>query len=114
LVLQNVSGISFRIGSGVLHRYPMHAWHPLSPASPAAEDFMTLVKPDNTQDSPLTSLVDNLGELIRQARLKALRAVDTAQVQTCWQIGRHIVEFEQEGARRAGMGSSCWRRWPKP
>ena len=65
---------------------------------------MTLVKPDNTQDSPLTSLVDNLGELIRQARLKALRAVDTAQVQTCWQIGRHIVEFEQEGARRAGYG----------
>lgn len=71
---------------------------------------MTLVKPDNTQDSPLTSLVDNLGELIRQARLKALRAVDTAQ----WQIGRHIVEFEQEGLVGRGMGSSCWRRWPKP
>jgi predicted nuclease of restriction endonuclease-like (RecB) superfamily len=33
-----------------------------------------------------------------------LRAVDTVQVQTCWQIGRHIVEFEQEGARRAGYG----------
>jgi len=56
---------------------------------------MTPVKPDKTPDSQLTSLVDNLGELIRQARLKALRAVDTAQVQTCWQIGRHIVEFEQ-------------------
>lgn len=65
---------------------------------------MTPVKPDKTPDSQLTSLVDNLGELIRQARRKALRAVDTAQVQTCWQIGRHIVEFEQEGARRAGYG----------
>jgi predicted nuclease of restriction endonuclease-like (RecB) superfamily len=33
-----------------------------------------------------------------------LRAVDTLQVQTCWQIGRHIVEFEQEGAERAAYG----------
>lgn len=65
---------------------------------------MSLVRTDNTPDPQLTSLVDNLGELIRQARLKALRVVDTAQVQTCWQIGRHIVEFEQEGARRAGYG----------
>jgi predicted nuclease of restriction endonuclease-like (RecB) superfamily len=103
-ILQNVSGISFRISSGVLHPYPMRSWHPLSPASPYAEDFMTLVRTDNTQHPQLASLVDNLGELIRQARLKALRAVDTAQVQTCWQIGRHIVEFEQEGARRAGYG----------
>ncbi|MDR6924821.1 PDDEXK nuclease domain-containing protein [Pseudomonas sp. BE134] len=65
---------------------------------------MTIVKTDNTQDPQLASLVGSLGELIRQARLKALRAVDTAQVQTSSQIGRHIVEFEQEGARRAGYG----------
>jgi predicted nuclease of restriction endonuclease-like (RecB) superfamily len=65
---------------------------------------MSLVKPDNTQDPQLTSLVGNLGELIRQARLTVLRAVDIAQVHTCWQIGRHIVEFEQEGARRAEYG----------
>jgi predicted nuclease of restriction endonuclease-like (RecB) superfamily len=63
-----------------------------------------MVKTENTQDPQLASLVGNLGELIRQARQKVLRAVDTAQVQTCWQIGRHIVEFEQEGARRAGYG----------
>lgn len=50
------------------------------------------------------SLLGNLGELIRQARQKVLRTVDTVQVQTCWQIGRHIVEFEQEGAKRAGYG----------
>ncbi|WP_408980972.1 YhcG family protein [Pseudomonas sp. B21-040] len=64
----------------------------------------SLVKSDHLQDPQLASLVGNLGELIRQARQKVLRAVDTAQVQTCWQIGRHIVEFEQEGARRAGYG----------
>ncbi|WNF56059.1 PDDEXK nuclease domain-containing protein [Pseudomonas sp. SG20052] len=65
---------------------------------------MSMVKTENTQDPQLASLVGNLGELIRQARQKVLRAVDTVQVQTCWQIGRHIVEFEQEGARRAGYG----------
>ena len=65
---------------------------------------MSSLKPDNTQDPQLTSLLGNLGELIREARQKVLRVVDTVQVQTCWQIGRHIVEFEQEGARRAGYG----------
>ncbi|MEO6680017.1 MAG: PDDEXK nuclease domain-containing protein [Pseudomonas sp.] len=65
---------------------------------------MSDLKPDNTQDPQLASLLGNLGELIRQARQKVLRAVDTAQVQTCWQIGRHIVDFEQEGARRAVYG----------
>lgn len=39
-------------------------------------------------------LVGRLRELIGQARQQALRAVDVVQVQTCWQIGRHIVEFE--------------------
>ena len=65
---------------------------------------MSIVKTEITEDPQLASLVGNLGELIRQARQKVLRAVDTVQVQTCWQIGRHIVEFEQEGARRAGYG----------
>ncbi|VVP34431.1 Putative nuclease YhcG [Pseudomonas fluorescens] len=65
---------------------------------------MSALRPDNTQDPQLASLLGNLGELIRDARQKVLRAVDTVQVQTCWQIGRHIVEFEQEGARRAGYG----------
>jgi hypothetical protein len=70
----------------------------------AAENVMTSLKPGNTQDPQITSLLGNLGELIREARQKVLRAVDTVQVQTCWQIGRHIVEFEQEGARRAVYG----------
>lgn len=65
---------------------------------------MSAFKPENPQDPQLVSLLGNLGELIRDARQKVLRAVDTVQVQTCWQIGRHIVEFEQEGARRAVYG----------
>lgn len=34
----------------------------------------------------------------------ALRAVDAIQVQTCWEVGRHIVEFEQGGVARAAYG----------
>jgi hypothetical protein len=65
---------------------------------------MSALEPHHTQDPQITSLVGHLGELIRQARHKLLRAVDTAQVQTYWNIGRHIVEFEQEGSRRAVYG----------
>jgi hypothetical protein len=49
-------------------------------------------------------LLNSLRELIQSARQKVLRAVDTVQVQTFWEIGRHIVEFEQGGAARAEYG----------
>jgi len=64
---------------------------------------MSAIEPQ-PQEPQLASLLGNLGDLIRAARRKVLRAVDTTQVQTCWQIGRHIVEFEQQGARRARYG----------
>jgi predicted nuclease of restriction endonuclease-like (RecB) superfamily len=50
-------------------------------------------------------LLHTLCELIQDARQKVLRAVDAVQVQTCWEIGRHIVEFEQRGAARAEYGA---------
>ncbi|WP_160105342.1 PDDEXK nuclease domain-containing protein [Pseudomonas izuensis] len=65
---------------------------------------MSAITPANTEDQNIASLLGDLGNLIRQARLTVQRAVDSAQVQTYWQIGRHIVEFEQEGARRAVYG----------
>lgn len=52
----------------------------------------------------LHTLLGELGELIRKARQRAVRAVDVIQVQTCWEMGRHIVEFEQGGAARAVYG----------
>lgn len=52
----------------------------------------------------LQALLGSLGELIREARQRALRTIDVIQVQTCWQMGRHIVEFEQGGAARATYG----------
>ena len=35
-------------------------------------------------------LLGQLRQLIVQARTQALRAVDSIQVRTCWEIGRHI------------------------
>ncbi|WP_201193932.1 PDDEXK nuclease domain-containing protein [Pseudomonas fluorescens] len=65
---------------------------------------MSALIPENNQDPQIASLLGHLGELIRDARQKVLRTVDTVQVQTCWQIGRHVVEYEQQGARRAAYG----------
>jgi DUF1016 N-terminal domain/Putative PD-(D/E)XK family member, (DUF4420) len=58
----------------------------------------------NSNSPDFSSLLGQLRGLIAQARSKALRAVDTIQAQTYWEIGRHIVEFEQLGQTRAEYG----------
>ncbi|MCF7818083.1 MAG: PDDEXK nuclease domain-containing protein [Kiritimatiellales bacterium] len=49
-------------------------------------------------------LLEALRGIIADGRRQVLRAVDTVQVQTYWQVGRHIVEFEQGGEARAAYG----------
>jgi len=65
-------------------------------------------KPSAKKATTVTSippgLLDALRDLIQRGRQRALRAVDMVQVQTCWEIGRHIVEFEQGGEARAAYG----------
>lgn len=60
--------------------------------------------PSSSDQDELSPLLHTLRELIQQARQQVLRSVDVIQVQTCWEIGRHIVEFEQNGAGRAEYG----------
>jgi predicted nuclease of restriction endonuclease-like (RecB) superfamily len=55
-------------------------------------------------------LLGRLRGLIQEARQHALRAVDVVQVRTCWEVGRHIVEFEQAGADRAKYGTKLLPR----
>lgn len=57
-----------------------------------------------TASTDLVPLIGTLRQLIGEARQRALRTVDVIQVQTCWQVGRHIVEFEQGGEARAAYG----------
>jgi len=54
--------------------------------------------------APLSSLLASLRTLITRGRQQVLRAVDMVQVQTCWEVGRHIIEFEQQGQTRASYG----------
>jgi len=56
-------------------------------------------------DEGTAALLHSLRDLIQGARQRALRAVDAVQVQTCWEVGRHISEFEQRGSARAEYGS---------
>lgn len=49
-------------------------------------------------------LLEGLRELILAARQTVARTVNDVQVQTCWRIGQHVLDFEQGGAGRAAYG----------
>ncbi len=51
-----------------------------------------------------TGLVGNISELLESARRTSARAVNAVMTATYWEIGRHIVEFEQDGKARAEYG----------
>ncbi len=76
---------------------------------PAARAASAVPAPTPDAGAP-PGLLDALRGLIQQGRQQALRAVDMVQVQTCWEIGRHIVEFEQQGDTRAAYGKQLLKR----
>lgn len=56
------------------------------------------------QQSDYQSLINQIGEAYRQGQKKVANAVNTFLVETYWQIGRYIVEFEQGGKQKADYG----------
>lgn len=56
-------------------------------------------------DSSYQKLIIQIGDLLHQGRQQATQAVNHILVQTYWQIGRYIVEFEQNGNTKAEYGS---------
>jgi predicted nuclease of restriction endonuclease-like (RecB) superfamily len=56
------------------------------------------------------TLLDRLGNIISQARVKVVREINKAQVLAYWEIGREIVEFEQKGTARAEYGIKLIKR----
>jgi hypothetical protein len=56
------------------------------------------------------SLVNKVGELLALGRQNAGRAVNTILVQTYWQIGEYIVEYEQGGDQSAQYGKDLMNR----
>ena len=69
-------------------------------------------KPDG-----LGSLIAEVRQLIQSARRGVSSVIDTFQVMTNFEIGRRIVEHEQQGEKRAAYGAelraaSCSRSFP--
>ncbi len=69
---------------------------------------------DNPTIAPKTdaynALLQNVGNALTQGRSRAAAAVNAAMVQTYWEIGRQIVEYEQKGNERAEYGSDVLNR----
>ncbi len=56
------------------------------------------------------SLVGEIGVLLDQARRTSARTVNAIMTATYWEIGRRIVEFEQQGRVRAEYGEMLLER----
>ena len=61
-------------------------------------------------DKMESALLANIRLLIASARQTVARGVDLVQVHTNLEIGRHIVEFEQQGEGRAEYGTQMLKR----
>jgi len=64
----------------------------------------------------LTTLINNfpsICNLLEEARRYAARSVNAILAATYWEIGRRVVEFEQEGKERAEYGSTLLQRVSK-
>jgi predicted nuclease of restriction endonuclease-like (RecB) superfamily len=59
---------------------------------------------DLVPSADLTTLVDDLRDIIAQGRGRAASAVNAEIVATYWQVGERIVREEQAGERRAAYG----------
>ncbi|MFT4062113.1 MAG: DUF1016 N-terminal domain-containing protein [Edaphocola sp.] len=53
-----------------------------------------------------SNLVSQIAEIYKQGQHNATVAVNTALVETYWQIGKYIVEFEQKGNQKAEYGKA--------
>jgi DUF1016 N-terminal domain len=50
------------------------------------------------------AMLNRVAALIDEARRASARVVNALMTATCWSVGRHIVEFELSGKRRAEYG----------
>lgn len=71
---------------------------------------MRMTKDNKTTTPKLLSdynqLIDNIGDTLKKGRENALNAINSSLVLTNWNIGRYIVEFEQNGKERSQYGSN--------
>lgn len=59
------------------------------------------------------ALISDIRSLLEQGRTKVAQTANTILVQTYWLIGRHIVEFEQNGQEKSEYGTNLLSRLSK-
>ncbi|MEW6096669.1 MAG: DUF1016 N-terminal domain-containing protein [bacterium] len=62
---------------------------------------------------PYQNLLDSIGCLLNEARQKAYQQINTILTKTYWEIGQHIVVYEQENREKAVYGSHLLDRLSK-
>ena len=67
----------------------------------------------NLESNKYQNLIHQIGELFQSGRQRAIQSVNTVLVQTYWEIGHYIVEFEQQGNERAEYGTQLFERLSK-
>lgn len=68
-----------------------------------------LKNPDDAEGRYL-SVLDDIAGIIDDARRSATRSVNAVMTAAYWLIGRHVVEFEQDGQVRADYGEEITKR----
>ncbi len=61
---------------------------------------------DLTQTDGYQHLLAQISDTYTQGQVRAVQAVNAQLIETYWQVGRHIVEFEQAGNVRAEYGKA--------
>ena len=69
------------------------------------KDRSATIVPEVVDGGTYSELVGAIGELLKRARERIATTANTALVETYWNTGRYIVEYEQHGADRAKYGS---------
>lgn len=71
---------------------------------------MTPATPQQAAPAGYQQLLGHISDTYTQGRSLAVQAVNAHLTQTYWQVGRHIVEFEQGGDTRAEYGKALIHR----
>ena len=64
-----------------------------------------VVSGETAADRALNTLVDSIVQIVKDARASVARHINNTMVVAYWNVGRHIVEFEQQGSARAKYGA---------
>ncbi len=66
---------------------------------------LTSISNISSDDPAYDQLIHTIGQTLQAGRVRAYRIAEQIAVQTRWEIGRHIVEYEQKGNQKAEYGT---------